>query len=49
MRTKSNPTPASLPKKAYKTPKVTVLGNVKKLTLKIGSGTDGMGSGSFGG
>lgn len=49
MKTKSNHTSALLPKKAYKTPKVNVLGNVKKLTLKIGSGTDGLGSGSFAG
>ncbi|WP_338876484.1 hypothetical protein WBJ53_12630 [Spirosoma sp. SC4-14] len=34
-------------KKAYKTPKVNVLGNVKKLTLKVGSNTDGFG-GTFG-
>ena len=37
------------PKKAYKTPSLKVLGNVKKLTLKAGSLSDGMGSGSFGG
>ncbi|QIP15393.1 hypothetical protein G8759_23560 [Spirosoma aureum] len=30
-------------KKAYKTPKLKVLGNVKKLTLKTGSNTDGFG------
>ncbi|MCK8493624.1 hypothetical protein M0L20_17290 [Spirosoma sp. RP8] len=30
-------------KKAYKTPKLKVLGNVKKLTLKVGSNTDGFG------
>lgn len=34
-------------KKAYKTPNVKVLGNVKKLTLKVGSNTDGFG-GTFG-
>jgi hypothetical protein len=32
------------PKKAYKTPKLKVLGSVKKLTLKIGSGGDGFGT-----
>ncbi|MBC3792838.1 hypothetical protein [Spirosoma utsteinense] len=49
MKTKSIHISAPSPKKAYKTPKVNVLGNVKKLTLKIGSATDGLGSGSFGG
>ncbi len=34
-------------KKAYKTPKLKVLGNVKKLTLKTGSNMDGLG-GTFG-
>ena len=38
---------APAPKKAYKTPKLTVLGSVKKLTLKTGSNVDGFG-GSFG-
>ena len=38
---------APSPKKAYKTPTLKVLGNVKKLTLKVGSNTDGLG-GSFG-
>lgn len=38
---------APTPKKAYKTPKLKTLGNVKKLTLKTGSNTDGLG-GSFG-
>ena len=33
----------STPKKAYKTPKLKVLGSVKKLTLKTGSDVDGMG------
>ncbi|CCH54018.1 hypothetical protein BN8_03156 [Fibrisoma limi BUZ 3] len=33
----------SAPKKAYKSPKLKVLGSVKKLTLKIGSNTDGFG------
>lgn len=49
MKTTSIHTSSPLPKKAYKTPKIKVLGNVKKLTLKIGSATDGLGSGSFGG
>jgi hypothetical protein len=40
---------APSPKKAYKTPSLKVLGNVKKLTLKVGSLSDGLGSGSFGG
>jgi hypothetical protein len=31
-------------KKAYQTPKVNVLGNVRKLTLKSGSSTDGFGT-----
>ncbi|WP_198175161.1 hypothetical protein [Spirosoma telluris] len=35
------------PKKAYLTPKLTGLGNVKKLTLKTGSNTDTFG-GTFG-
>ena len=30
-------------KKAYKTPKLKLLGNVKKITLKVGSNTDMMG------
>jgi len=34
---------AQRPKKAYQTPKLKVLGNVKKLTLKTGSNTDGFG------
>ncbi|MFD2933129.1 hypothetical protein [Spirosoma flavum] len=34
-----------MPKKAYKTPKLKVLGSVKKLTLKIGSVSDGMSPG----
>lgn len=38
---------APAPKKAYKAPKLTVLGSVKKLTLKAGSNVDGFG-GSFG-
>jgi hypothetical protein len=36
-----------LPKKAYKPPKLNVLGNVRKLTLKTGSDVDGFGA-SFG-
>lgn len=31
-------------KKQYRTPSLKVLGNVKKLTLKIGSGGDGFGT-----
>ncbi|WP_170061208.1 hypothetical protein [Spirosoma aerolatum] len=31
-------------KKAYQSPKLHVLGHVKKLTLKIGSDTDGFGN-----
>jgi hypothetical protein len=31
-------------KKQYKTPSFKVLGSVKKLTLKIGSGGDGFGT-----
>ncbi|GAB3506396.1 hypothetical protein GCM10027341_39390 [Spirosoma knui] len=36
-------------KKAYRTPKLKVLGNVKKLTLKVGSNTDGFGGSGFAG
>jgi hypothetical protein len=32
------------PKRAYKSPRLKTLGNVKKLTLKSGSATDGFGS-----
>ncbi|ADB42075.1 hypothetical protein [Spirosoma linguale] len=32
------------PKRAYTSPKLKTLGNVKKLTLKTGSATDGFGS-----
>ncbi|SOD92551.1 hypothetical protein [Spirosoma fluviale] len=35
---------ASAPKKAYKTPKIKSLGNVKQLTLKTGSAVDGFGT-----
>jgi len=34
---------APTPKKAYKAPQLKILGNVKKLTLKTGSNTDGFG------
>lgn len=44
MKIKPIQTPILSPKKAYKTPKLKVLGNVKKLTLKVGSNTDGMGA-----
>ncbi len=43
MNTKALHILAPSPKKAYKTPKLKTLGNVKKLTLKIGSNTDSMG------
>jgi hypothetical protein len=38
---------APSPKKAYKAPKVKVLGNVKKLTLKTRSNSDGFGGTFF--
>ena len=41
------PTPYTLnllPKKAYKTPKLTALGTVRQLTLKSGSLADGFGT-----
>ena len=47
MKLTSIRTAVPTPKKAYNTPKLNVLGNVKKLTLKIGSAADGIGS--FGG
>ena len=43
MKTKAVHISIPSPKKAYKTPKLKVLGNVKKLTLKVGSNVDGMG------
>lgn len=43
MTTKAKHILVGLPKKAYKTPKLRVLGSVKKLTLKVGSDTDMMG------
>ena len=44
MRTKKKAyTATPTAKKAYKTPKLIVLGNVKKLTLKTGSNVDGFG------
>ena len=43
MTIKKMPLAAPSPKRAYKTPKLSVLGNVKKLTLKVGSNTDGFG------
>ena len=43
MKTKAVHTQTTSPKKAYKTPKLKALGNVKKLTLKVGSNVDGMG------
>ncbi|WP_461091562.1 hypothetical protein [Spirosoma gilvum] len=43
MNSKANNIHQPSPKKAYKSPKLQVLGNVKKLTLKIGSNTDGFG------
>ncbi|WP_198045092.1 hypothetical protein [Spirosoma montaniterrae] len=43
MKTKAVHIPTLPPKKAYKTPKLNVLGNLKKLTLKTGSNVDGMG------
>ena len=44
MTTKATHLSAPVPKKTYKAPKLKVLGNVKKLTLKSGSNVDGMGS-----
>ncbi|MBN8827065.1 hypothetical protein [Spirosoma sp.] len=44
MNSKSNYTLPSSGKKAYQSPKLHVLGNVRKLTLKIGSNTDGFGA-----
>ena len=44
MNTKVIHKPNPSPKKTYKTPRLKLLGNVKKLTLKVGSNTDGMGS-----
>ena len=42
---KNTKSPVVLPaKKAYKTPKLKTLGNVKKLTLKSGSSVDGFGT-----
>ncbi|ADB42558.1 hypothetical protein Slin_6601 [Spirosoma linguale DSM 74] len=35
---------ASVPKKAYKTPRIKSLGSVKQLTLKTGSAVDGFGT-----
>nr|WP_169518494.1 hypothetical protein [Spirosoma panaciterrae] len=49
MNSKSNHTVPSSTKKAYTSPKLHVLGNVKKLTLKIGSATDGFGATFVGG
>ncbi len=49
MNTKAKYQSAPTPKKAYKTPKLKVLGNVKKLTLKVGSNTDGFGGNAFAG
>lgn len=43
MNTKPIHLMAPSPKKAYKAPQLKVLGNVKKLTLKTGSNTDGFG------
>ncbi|RAI77024.1 hypothetical protein HMF3257_27705 [Spirosoma telluris] len=43
MKTKSNHISTNSPKKAYQTPRVKSLGNVKKLTLKTGSNTDTFG------
>ena len=40
---KTKPVHTSTPTRAYKSPKLKVLGNVKKLTLKVGSNTDGLG------
>jgi len=48
MNTKTTQLSAPSPKKAYKTPKLKALGDVKKLTLKAGSTSDGFGQGSFG-
>ncbi|WP_461150055.1 hypothetical protein [Spirosoma pulveris] len=45
MNTRKQPSTATpKPKRAYKSPKLKTLGNVKKLTLKTGSATDGFGS-----
>ncbi|WP_205319308.1 hypothetical protein [Runella rosea] len=46
MNTKGQYLSAPASKKAYKTPKLKVLGKVKKMTQKLGSATDGFG-GSF--
>lgn len=43
MKTTTVHTSVPTPKRAYKSPKLKVLGNVKKLTLKVGSNTDGLG------
>lgn len=43
MKIKLAKRPIIAPKKTYTKPKLKVLGNVKKLTLKVGSNTDGMG------
>ncbi len=43
MKTKAVHLLTPSPKKAYKTPTLKVLGNVKKLTLKTGSNVDGLG------
>ncbi|QDK80199.1 lasso RiPP family leader peptide-containing protein [Spirosoma sp. KCTC 42546] len=43
MKLKSKTISTGPAKKAYQTPKLTGLGNVKKLTLKTGSNVDGFG------
>ncbi|WP_170305417.1 hypothetical protein [Spirosoma terrae] len=44
MKNKARSTSPFLLKKQYKTPSFKLLGSVKKLTLKVGSGGDGFGT-----